>query len=119
MKFFKLLLIVAVIIAISQFVFRNFHLLRNADEALIEEVTSRDYADWRVNFLLWRGAAPYYKHGQAYEAMLMFKHYDLIERFGEKIPEKASNEMYKISQQYVKSEQVDERIRKSLRIESK
>ncbi len=97
----------------------NFRIVTDPSEELARTVASDWYWDWKVDLLLWRGADPNYKDGQVYEAMLMFKHYGLIERFGNRIPDDKTQEMYVLSKKYVTSKEIDERLRKSLRIKDK
>lgn len=95
---------------------RNYRVITNPNQELVRTVASSSYWNWKVDLLLWRGAEPHYKNGQPFEAIFVFEHYDLLEKFGSHIPDSKSQEMYELSKKYINSKELDERVRGALRI---
>jgi len=109
----------AIIYSVSFFILYsllNYRLIFDSNRALVNIMISKTYPKWKLDFVLWEGADITANGGAAFEAMIVFKHYSLIELFASKVPEDKRKMMYELTLKYQLPEDIDKRLRKSLKI---
>ncbi|MCW8879256.1 MAG: hypothetical protein OQJ89_13150 [Kangiellaceae bacterium] len=111
---FKKILILWLVLVPSILLVLNYKSITNPSEELIKTLNAENVPMWKVDFLLWNGADISYKEGSSYEAMLAFKHYELIDIFGEHVTASKKEQIYSITKKYKLTNEIDERIKVSL-----
>ncbi|MET1257607.1 hypothetical protein [Aliikangiella maris] len=109
-KFLKFIFIPIMVLVLAL----NYKIIFDPSESMHDSVASENYFKWKIDLLLWLGADPLYRDGATFKGAIIFKHYELIKIFSNKIPMQKRVKAYSILKELVINTELDGQLQSAL-----